>query len=341
MTHAQLAARVLDRAPRPDQAHQSIQEFAARVKADLAEYLRVTKKSQATAAKAIGMSDGVISQFLSPRKSYPGDVVSVAHSINAWLMLEAGRLGLRREPMWVETKNATQIHTALELTHKWCDVGMIYGAAGSGKTRTAEQYKRTHGTTVVLIGADETLRSPYAFLGALGEELGLAAGSTVQRLAKELIAALGGSGRLLIVDEAQKLTFKAAETLRAIYDKGRGFGLMMMGDEVLWRTFTAGRSRAEYERLVSRLGIRRAINPGIDREDVEKIAVQYLGHKDPECIEYLQAKGAGVGGIRAVVKHSEHASQIALEHDRNWVTVEDLRAASARMGTDRVGGNGR
>src|SRR3990172_8777271 len=61
----QSAGRHAPSAMRLASGNQTIQAFAERVRADLQDHLRVTRKSQATAAKAIGMSDAVISQFLS------------------------------------------------------------------------------------------------------------------------------------------------------------------------------------------------------------------------------------------------------------------------------------
>lgn len=336
---AQSAGRHAPSAMRSAPEYQTIQAFAERVRADLQDHLRVTRKSQATAAKAIGMSDAVISQFLS--KGYKGDVAHVAHSINAWLLLESGRLGILREPIWVETKPAQEIHTAMDLAHKWCDLGMVYGAAGLGKTRTGKEFRRQRGSTVLLMTADETTRSPFAFLVALAHALDVSATATIQKTKDEIAAKLAGSGRLLIVDEAQKLTYKAVETLRAIYDKG-GFGLVLLGNEILWRTFTAGRTRSEYDQLVSRVGIKRVIQPGLEHDDVARIAVQYLGHRDPECIDFLTAKAGDRGGIRSVVKHCERAYQLAQLDERTAVTVQDLQAASKMMGEAAmpVRGNG-
>lgn len=305
--------------------------YVERVRSQLRQYLEVTSRPRADASRAIGVSDSVISQWLNGK--YLGDNLRVAHSIDAWLQVEARRLGLPNEPVFVETRNAREILTVLRMCHELCDMGMIYGAAGSGKTRTAGQYQRDRGETVVRVTADHAIRAPYAFVAQVATVLGTTKTTRFLELRDGVIKKLARSGRLLIVDEAQKLTYNAIEMVRAIHDAAE-VGVVFLGDEVLWHTITAGRSRAEYERLLSRIGFRRAIAPGLEPGDVAKIAIQYLGHTDEECIRFLAAKAGGVGGVRSVVKHCERAYFVAQAEGRSRVTVDDLHAAAALRGDD-------
>jgi len=89
------------------------------------------------------------------------------------------------------------------------------------------------------------------------------------------------------------------------------------------------------------VGIKRVIQPGLEHDDVARIAVQYLGHRDAECIDFLTAKAGDRGGIRSVVKHCERAYQLAQLDERTAVTVQDLHAASKMMGEAAIPARGR
>ncbi len=305
--------------------------YVDRVREQLRTYLAVTQRPQTDASRAIGLSDSVISQWLNGK--YRGDNMRVAHSIDAWLQVESRRLSLPNEPMFVETQNAKEIISVLGMCQQLCDLGMIYGAAGSGKSRTAKQYRRDHGDTVILVTADHAVRSPYAFVAQLASEIGVPTTEVLHKMRDRIIDKLKASRRLVIVDEAQKLTYNSIEMARSVYDKAE-IGLVFLGDEVLWNTVTAGRTRPEYARLLSRVGFRRAINPGIGAEDVARIAAQYLGHTEQECIRFLTAKAGGIGGIRSVVKHCERACYMAHLDGRHAVILPDLEAAAAMRKVD-------
>jgi hypothetical protein len=317
-------------APSADAPFQA-ESFVKRVQAELTAFLKARpgKASQSGVAKSIGMSATVVSQFQTGQ--YKGDVLHVAHMIDNWLMLQVRRADQLIEPVYVETRIGAWIHEGLEMAMEMSDVAMVYGAAGLGKTRTGKQFRDERGGAVVFITATPARRSPHGLLEALGERLGVVNTSTIGKMQTAIEDKLRGSGRLLIVDEAERLTFRSLETLQSIHDE-TNVGLALLADEVLWQTITAGRSRAEHARFLSRVGIRRPVNPGVGQDDVEKIAVQFLGHRDEECIAYLTAKAQGVGGFRAVVKHCRLASRIARIENRKLVEVRDLEIASITLG---------
>ena len=66
---------------------------------------------------------------------------------------------------------------------------------------------------------------------------------------------VNGVRGLLIVDEAQHLSLRALETLRALHD-ATGAGLALMGNAVVYARLTGGRRAAEFAQLFSRVGKR-------------------------------------------------------------------------------------
>jgi DNA transposition AAA+ family ATPase len=318
--------------PRGRDEHRLAAEHAAiyvdRVREDLAAYLSRTHKPQSVIARGIGMSDSVISQFLSGK--YPAKDYGIARAIDAFLVIQAQRDLAPREPRFVETANAAKVRDRMEIVHELGSLGIFYGAAGSGKTRSAREYQRAKGDTVIFVTAKPVLRSPHAFLMELAEQIKTPTGYTVNRLQGEIETKLKDSGRLLIVDEAERLTFRTIETIQSIRDE-TGIGVAFLADEVLWKLINDRRRSAEYERFISRAPVRLAMSPILPREDVARIAVQYLAHTDEECITYLCAKAAGVGGFRAVVYYAWMACRLAQAEKRS-VSVRDLQRVAAQFG---------
>jgi len=304
--------------------------FLRRAREELIAYLEATGRSQADVAKAMGLSGGTISLFL--RDGYQASGVNVAKRIAAWLELETRRAVAPRDAMWVETRAAKEVLTVLAQCHELRDFGMIYGAAGIGKTRAAERYREQHPDSI-LLRCTESIRQRRPFLRSLAmiENVKAPVSGAMDALFEGVLVRLRNSGRLLIIDEAQKLDFRTVELVRDLHDLA-GIGVVLMGDELIYQMLHAGRTRAQYERLASRIGIRRCLQPGPAKRDVEAIARQYIDGADDECVAYLTAKAAGVGGYRAVVKHCRLAFRAAASDGGRAVTREDLEAASELLG---------
>lgn len=314
--------------------------FVERVRAEALGYLQETGKTQAEMARAAGVSDSMLSQFLNPPRDERGAVLrgkvpfglNVAKRAAGFLAVEARRIAAPPDARWVETKAAKDTLTVLSQCHELKDFGMIYGAAGIGKTRAAERYIEAH-KDCIFLRATESIRQRRPFLRhlAMMENVKAPRTGAMDDLFEGILARLRKSGRLLIVDEAQKLDFRTLELIRDLHDLA-GIGVVLMGDEMIYQMLHTGRTKAQYERLASRIGIRRCLQPEPPRKDVEAVARQYIDGADDECIAYLHTKAKGVGGYRSVVKHCRLAFRTAAADGGRTVTVEDLKDASALLG---------
>ena len=304
--------------------------FLRRAREELIAYLEQTGRSQADVAKAMGVNPSMLSQWLNHEVGGWGR--NVGKRAANFLALETRRAVAPRDSNWVETRAAKEVLTVLAQCHELRDFGMIYGAAGIGKTRAAERYREQH-PDCILLRATESIRQRRPFLRSLAmiESVKAPKSGAMDDLFEGVLIRLRNSGRLLIVDEAQKLDFRTVELVRDLHDLA-GIGVVLMGDELIYQMLHAGRTRAQYERLASRIGIRRCLQPGPAKRDVEAIARQYIEGPDDECVAYLTAKAAGVGGYRAVVKHCRLAFRAAASDGGRGVTREDLEAASELLG---------
>jgi DNA transposition AAA+ family ATPase len=252
----------------------------------LRDHLNATGLSQRQAAKNIGVADAAISGFM--RGSYPGDMHAVADKIVNYLARQEKRLEVPQEPNFVETSIASEIFTVAEFCHNHNKIGLVYGDAGIGKTLALTQYAAAH-PDVIFVRANVKLKSARAIENAIADKIGKK---------DDVIQALKGTGRLLIIDEAQRLTYSALETLRDIHDEA-GIGIIFSGNKDIYDRMR-GKKGALFAQLFSRVGMRRYLQcRDIVKKDVDLVFNQFI-NLDKQCLEFLQeiAIRPNGGGLR-------------------------------------------
>ena len=176
------------------------------------------------------------------------------------------------------------------------DISLIYGDAGLGKTVSLKKYVSLHPDTIYieLKDCDKSTKGVCEkILFNIGKEL-----HGVDRLLVDTITDyLTNNPRLIIIDEAQHLSIRALENLRAINDSTET-GIVLCGNPTVYDRMH-GRGQAHFAQLYSRIGIRRhIIEP--DLEDITKIFLNY--GLDKESLLYLHKLALQRGGIRNCVR---------------------------------------
>ena len=190
----------------------------------LNDYMTRTGASQTKVAKALGISSATLSYFL--KKAYTGDTDAICEKVKDFLATENEREKLRMKSGIVQTRTFKTIQTFcnLVLTHQIC--GMLTGDAGCGKTTALKDFAKAH-PSVILIEADHGYTAKALF-DELCAELGLDdRGSLHQKLVR-IVNKLKDSGRLIIIDEAEHLPYRALELIRRVHDKA-GVGIALCG----------------------------------------------------------------------------------------------------------------
>lgn len=96
------------------------------------------------------------------------------------------------------------------------------------------------------------MTSASAILGAITEKMGRTPKSKKQLLMKELVNALQGSNRLIIIDEADHLTFSALQALRNLNDEA-GVGILLAGNDRIYNQMVCGVKSSEFDQLRTRI----------------------------------------------------------------------------------------
>lgn len=179
------------------------------IRAKLIELREQPGWSNNTIARRLGVNVAVVSQYLSEHGClYPGDVAKLERSINDLLDNEA-----RRRASGVETTDcdfATEIRTAFEFIRKTNGIGAVVAESGEGKTRGIEQYLKDHPlaiyrrTTVWSSDVHSVEAEMFEIAGRKNYD-----GRTKRVL--NTVHNLRGSDRLIITDDAHKLTVPALQ----------------------------------------------------------------------------------------------------------------------------------
>ncbi|MDI3480818.1 MAG: hypothetical protein PWQ97_473 [Tepidanaerobacteraceae bacterium] len=283
--------------------------YASQIAEALRAYLSATGKSQNEVSKAVGISAAALSQFLSG--SYLGDKMSLMQKISGFLDLENQRADTIKVPEFVMTSNAKAVITAIEYAHIHNDIALVYGEAGVGKTMAIEYYIKNH-TDVIYITANPTISTPKGIVEEILDTLGKHQYGTLRREMNFLVSILKGTGRLIIIDEAQHLNHRALEVLRSIYDQTK-IGLVLCGNQEIHDRMY-GRGEVAFAQFFSRIGIRRCLQGGVTQEDINLIFHGRL--INPECKTYFQHVANLRGGLRYMVKLYMLSTTIAKSRKR-------------------------
>lgn len=306
-------------------AEQMSMDYVSEMRGNLASYISNAKESQSKVAKELGVSKTVLSLFLSG--TYTGNNQELAKKAAQYIRMGTVRRSVAKAPpICRSVGNTRAIQQKAKIAHLYGEIVVIFGPAGCGKSTALRDYQQnTNG--VIYIEADVTTNSPRCvlklILSAMGEE---PKGSTADMM-QLIISKLSDTNRLLIIDEAQHLTEKSFDAVRAINDKAH-VGIVYAGNpSILKRMY--GRQEEELDQLYSRIAYQCPLKNCYTLEDIEGI---YAGAGfSRECIKYLYQISKRKGGLRLMVNQCKIAQNLAAALHEEF-SVTHLEKAAVRMG---------
>lgn len=268
--------------------------------------------SQNQMAEKIGINPGALSAWRNGK--YTGSNTEVEIKIERWLdSYNAGKeygIELPPEPDWVETPTARRVYSSIEMAHLMRCLVVVYGAAGSGKTKTLRHYQSQR-SNVYLLTAVKAACSVRGLLQGICDVLDISdSGKGNYELHKKIVKKLSKSAGVFLVDEGQQLTPGALDTLRQIQDESQ-VGMVWCGNEPLYNQMTGGFRGPKFAQIFSRILQRTHIEAN-EADDVNPIA-DAMGIMDAAAIDYLRQIGELPGGLRGVVKTIQRAQIAAHE----------------------------
>lgn len=213
-------------------------------------------------SRALGISTAALSQWFND--SYVGNIAKIDEAVKGFLE----RIKERKQPKRVEftiTSVVKKVFEVARICHLDGEIGVLYGSAGIGKTEAVKEYAKRN-TDVILIEADLGYTAKVLFL-ELHKKLGMDGRGSIHDLFDDVVMKLKDSGRLIIIDEAEHLPYRALELLRRVYDKA-GVGILLVGMPRLIANLRG--KKGEYAQLYSRVGVATKLEE-LKATDVEAI----------------------------------------------------------------------
>ncbi|EAS0615659.1 ATPase [Salmonella enterica] len=244
--------------------------------------------SQGQVARAIGRSVTAMNQYVQGK--YNGDIADMEERIANFIRrVREKQNALRIDERFVSTPTARKGLEVLAYAHQECEICVLYGAAGLGKTMTLKEYARRD-DAVIFIEADPGYTA-RTLLEELCGRLKQNKNGNIHTLIDLCVEKLKGTGRLLIIDEAELLPYRALEVIRRLHDKA-GIGVVMAGMPRLITNLKG--KRGEFAQLYSRVALALDMGNALDREDFDQIAVDLMPEAEDQKIRnalYDQSKG--------------------------------------------------
>ncbi|EOR6373340.1 AAA family ATPase [Escherichia coli] len=244
--------------------------------------------TQTHVARAIGRSSAVINQYLQGK--YQGDITDIEERISAFVSREREKENNRRvKASFVTTGMAAKGLEALAYAHLECEISVLYGAAGLGKTMILREYAARN-RDAILIEADPGYTA-RTLLEELCRQLGVKVRGNIHELINACVHELRDSGRLLMVDEAELLPYRALEVLRRLHDKA-GVGIALAGMPRLLINLKG--NRGEFAQLYSRVALSLDLGDTLAQKDFIQIAAELMPEAAaPEICEALYTRSRG------------------------------------------------
>jgi len=229
------------------------------------EYIAKTGKTQAAVAQELGISSGALSSFISGSYKTPHTIVPKVR--NLMEISEKKKISLS-DPPFVETNVSKMVKNAIKYSHIRGKISVVYGDAGIGKTQAFRSYLRENNLAIGI-----TISPTYASITGvnelLAEQLGVRE-RVARKITNEIVSRLRGSGRIIIIDEAQHLTVRALNHIRCLADEAE-IGVCLIGNEEVYSKLK-GTGKADFAQLFSRIGMREPVSiHNITKDDVKKV----------------------------------------------------------------------
>lgn len=287
---------------------------------ELLDFMKESGKSQQQVAKETALSPTVISQFLN--QSYKGNNEEVARTVLKYLeMARLQNTGARHTRFYGGMHNTRAVVFACHYAHRHGDISLIFGDAGAGKTTALKLYTEDH-PGVVMVTANSCTSSAAAVLQMIGRRTGKTLPGKKEAMMTALVEYFKGTGRLVIIDEADHLTMSALQAVRNLNDEA-GIGVILSGNTKIYTQLLQGPKCSDLQQLRQRIVVKCMVRNEYGLEEFKEIFPDI----PEECLPYL-VKLANDESLRATVKILELAYEFA---DTKNISVKILKQVKMQL----------
>lgn len=260
-------------------------------------------KSITTASKSIGISNSALSLWLNGK--YEGRVEEIERKVANFLHLMKEReFSQGDEIKWVDgIKNCELVLDIARLTHIQRSIGVVIGKSGMCKTMSLGKYHADHPDTIY-IEADGAY-SAKEVMKELHQACGFNGIGHLNRLKKDIINKLRGSGRMIIIDQTEYLSSRALDLIRSIHDKA-GIGILLAGLPDLMDNIKG--VGGVHEQIYTRIGAAVELEPLTD-EDIQKLVSAALPNATELKKEFIELSRRNARVLRILTRESKRIAK--------------------------------
>lgn len=252
------------------------------MKEDLRNFMTENGLSQRQVADQLAISASVVNQYL--KGDYSGNIHALEASIVALIARKREKVLDKKYFKFVATPNAKKALDVIRYAHIEGDIALITGEAGLGKTQALSHYAAQN-PDVIFIETEPSFTAKV-LLKELCKKLGLDESGNMHAMTDLIIVKLKNAERLIMIDEAELLPYRALETLRRIHDK-TSVGVVLAGMPRLIMNLKG--KRGEFVQLYSRVGFGYVM--ALAETDINALAEAVLGTDQFNKILYKAADG--------------------------------------------------
>jgi DNA transposition AAA+ family ATPase len=286
---------------------------------EVKHFLEEYGKSQRWLADAIDVNPGQLSEYL--RQKYAGDAQKIEDKLKSFIRnYIPTAVKNQDEAFYIETENTQFVHYIMRSAIKNVRLSAIFGHAGYGKTTAIRAFIRNHPEAIYI--KINNLSTVKDFLQILCDRLNLGTTGRNMELFKAIVEALSGSGKFIVIDEAEWLKDKALDMVRNIWEESR-VAVILSGTLNLERNLIGAHRELEYvnSRVHGRFKLRQ-----LGDGELKRIAKAY----GIEEIKLL--KNFGKENFRTTMHLVEEAAAVAAMNGSDVITGDMLKEAYRMIG---------
>jgi DNA transposition AAA+ family ATPase len=236
---------------------------------------------------------------------YLGDVKKLEGKIETVLDREIEKNLLpKADPSFVETSVTRRAHNCCRLCHLQGEMGILYGAAGIGKSVSCHGYIDLYPDTILIESLPNY--SASAVVKTLCSRLNLNEGLNLVESFRAVAQQLKDTGRLIILDEAELVSWRGLNIMRRLWDF-TGCGMVFCGLPALLANIRV--LHGEFQQLSSRIGVAVKLE-NIIESDAKALVQHWLPEAADMWPHFWKVAGANARRLSKLVKMSIHLAGV-------------------------------
>ncbi|MCR4942042.1 MAG: AAA family ATPase [Campylobacter sp.] len=280
---------------------------------EILKFLNKTGISQNKFAGILGVNSAYVSGYLKEGSNYKY-AYKVESLAKNYISNYIEKNDVRQDDNFIITKDVKSINAVIGWAVKDRDMAVISGVAGSGKSMAIREFCKCHPEAILIEATINT--SAKTLFKMIGVQLGVNTGASIDELIRVCADNLAKLEKIIIIDEAEHLPYRALESLRRLYDFSKTT-LVLVGTNKLLLNLTSTKSGRELEQLSSRVGSKWVLkglsyidelNNKVIDDDLNELCKSY-GVSESKCVKLVG--GLAKGNFRKSVKLLNRAKSLS------------------------------